>query len=399
MNEQPPSLLRRSGAKIKKLAMRAMQILSSVWRWVLYKGQRLLYHRRILTWPARWRALRWLDRPLAWLLRLKPRMLTSRVAIRRVPYSGTRRDRIRYWIWEHHSVRSGLWVAFLVGVGLCILSLGIAGIIDVPMLGPQTDIDGMPTTLVATAGYGGALFGFLQAVAIFAVQLRSQQDTSMLPLTPLIARRYFTFLILASVAGVTIANLLGSFAAPVIPELRRAFAALTWINMIAVPAMTLAALWYLTTIVAEAGEADMDIALPVLRATMRAQSVADARTVALLNEYVESLKEATIEYSPFAGTSLAAAAKPRVRIPFRRAGIIQDLDCTRLSRIGEILDALDDRPKAAVTVAFANALSDDDALLLDWDSTGPTDERLDRHTRRKLSSLLKSSFYVKRDGA
>jgi len=221
----------------------------------------------------------------------------------------------------------------------------------------------------------------------------------MLPLTPLIARRYFTFLILASVAGVTIANLLGSFAAPVIPELRRAFAALTWINMIAVPAMTLAALWYLTTIVAEAGEADMDIALPVLRATMRAQSVADAHTVALLNEYVESLKEATIEYSPFAGTSLAAAAKPRVRIPFRRAGIIQDLDCTRLSRIGEILDALDDRPKAAVTVAFANALSDDDALLLDWDSTGPTDERLDRHTRRKLSSLLKSSFYVKRDGA
>gem|GEM_PF-4429527 len=275
----------------------------------------------------------------------------------------------------------------------------MAAVIDVPMLGPQTDIEGMPTTLVATAGYGGALFGFLQAVAIFAVQLRSQQDTSMLPLTPLIARRYFTFLILASVAGVTIANLLGSFAAPVIPELRRAFAALTWINMIAVPAMTLAALWYLTTIVAEAGEADMDIALPVLRATMRAQSVADAHTVALLNEYVESLKEATIEYSPFAGTSLAAAAKPRVRIPFRRAGIIQDLDCTRLSRIGEILDALDDRPKAAVTVAFANALSDDDALLLDWDSTGPTDERLDRHTRRKLSSLLKSSFYVKRDGA
>jgi len=326
-------------------------------------------------------------------------MLTSRIAIRRVPFSGTRRDRIRYWIWEHHSVRSGLWVAFLLGVGLCILSLGMAAVIDVPMLGPQTDIEGMPTTLVATAGYGGALFGFLQAVAIFAVQLRSQQDTSMLPLTPLIARRYFTFLILASVAGVTIANLLGSFAAPVIPELRRAFAALTWINMIAVPAMTLAALWYLTTIVAEAGEADMDIALPVLRATMRAQSVADAHTVALLNEYVESLKEATIEYSPFAGTSLAAAAKPRVRIPFRRAGIIQDLDCTRLSRIGEILDALDDRPKAAVTVAFANALSDDDALLLDWDSTGPTDERLDRHTRRKLSSLLKSSFYVKRDGA
>lgn len=399
MNEQPPSLFRRSGAWIKKRVMRSIQSLIAVGRWVLGKGQRLLYHRRILTWPARWRGLRWLDRPLAWLLRLKPRMLTSRIAIRRVPFSGTRRDRIRYWIWEHHSVRSGLWVAFLLGVGLCILSLGMAAVIDVPMLGPQTDIEGMPTTLVATAGYGGALFGFLQAVAIFAVQLRSQQDTSMLPLTPLIARRYFTFLILASVAGVTIANLLGSFAAPVIPELRRAFAALTWINMIAVPAMTLAALWYLTTIVAEAGEADMDIALPVLRATMRAQSVADAHTVALLNEYVESLKEATIEYSPFAGTSLAAAAKPRVRIPFRRAGIIQDLDCTRLSRIGEILDALDDRPKAAVTVAFANALSDDDALLLDWDSTGPTDERLDRHTRRKLSSLLKSSFYVKRDGA
>lgn len=373
--------------------MGAIQLVLAVSRWLLGKGQRLLYHRRILTWPVRWRALRWLDRPLARLLRLKPRMLTSRVSIKRVPFKGTRRERIRYWVWEHHSVRSGLWVAILTGVGLCILSLGVAAIIDVPMLGPQTDIDGIPTTLVATAGYGGALFGFLQAVAIFAVQLRSQQDTSMLPLTPLIARRYFTFFIMASIAGVTIANLIASFAVQLLPELQRAFAALILLNMLAVPALTLAALWYLTTIVAEAGEADMDIALPVLRATMRAQSTADARTVALLNEYVEALKEATIEYSPFAGTSLASATTPRVRVPFRKPGVIHDLDCTRLSRIGELLDGLDDRPKAAI--AFANALSENDALLLDWEGTGSADGRVDARTQRKLSSLLNSSFYVK----
>lgn len=369
-------------------------------RWGERQSRLLIERREALSLPVRWRWLRWIDRPLARLLRTKPRMLSSRVSVERVPFRGPLRLRIKLWLWELHSVRSGICLAIALGVGLCALALGAAMVCDVPMLGPHGDIDGIPMTLVATAGYSGALFGFLQAVAIFAVQLRSQQDTSMLPLIPLIARRYFTFLILGSVAGVTIANLLASFAAPILLDDRSSLAALTWINLLAVPAATLAAFWYLSAIVSEAGDADMDIALPVLRATMRAQSRSDTLRVAMLSAYISALDNAHIEYNPFAELRLTTKNKLIQRIQLQKSGVVHDLDCIRLESIRKIVEQFSPRPEVAITVAIDQHVPSNCAMILAWSSGGPTPHATPPPSwsddiQRRLESSLNAAIFVR----
>lgn len=335
---------------------------------------------------------------MAFLLRLEPRMLSSRVTVARVPFQGTVPERVRLWLWEKHSVGAGIRLSLLIGVGMCLLALGASSVFTIPMLGLQGDIDGIPTMIIAAAAYLGGLFGFLQAVTIFAVQLRSQQDTSMLPLTPLIARRYFTFFVLGAIAGVTIANLLAAFAAPVLPVSRSALGALSWLNLFAVPGTTIAALWYLATIVSEAGEADMDVALPILRATMRAQTQADARQVELLNEYGRCLDAAGIKYDPFADTSLRASSAVTVRIPFGHPGTACDLDCHRLSKVAQMLKTVPSSPQAAVTIALGQDIQDENALILTWGPratpaasasvSAPVSEDLQRQLQSVLAGVL-----------
>jgi hypothetical protein len=355
--------------------------------------------RAAITIPAAWPGLRWIDRPLAILLRLEPRLLTSRVLVARVPFPGTFAERVRYWLWESHSVRAGICMSLLIGIGMCLLALGASSTFRIPMLGVRSDIDGMPTMIIAGAAYLGGLFGFLQAVTIFAVQLRSQQDTSMLPLTPLIARRYFTFFVLGAIAGVTIANLVAALATPVLPVNRSVLAALSWLNLFAVPGATVTALWYLATIVSEAGEADMDIALPILRATMRAQTHADAHQVEILNEYGRRLDAAEIRYDPIADSSLRSSTN-MVRVAFGRPGVLIDVDCHRLSSVGQLLKEIPSSPEAAVTVALGQPIQSDNALILRWASLAtPTPSAslpLKEELQTKLGSALAGVFVVQR---
>lgn len=337
-------------------------------------------------------------------MRLEPRMLSSRVIVTRVPFPGTIAQRARSWLWEKHSVGAGVRLSLLVGVGMCLVALGASSVFSIPMLGLKGDIDGIPTMIIAAAAYLGGLFGFLQAVTIFAVQLRSQQDTSMLPLTPLIARRYFTFFVLGAIAGVTIANLVGALAAPVLPVSRSALGALSWLNLFAVPGATVTALWYLATIVSEAGEADMDVALPILRATMRAQAHADAHEIEMLNEYGRCLDAAGIKYDPLANSSLRASTAATVRIPFGCPGTARDLDCHRLSRVARMLKNVPSSPQAAVTIALGQHIQGDNALILTWGSRGtptataavcaPVGEDL----QRRLQSALAGVFHCAKRG-
>lgn len=392
----------RAAAAARRAALRAHPLLQ-FGRAVLGLPVFAWHHRDAITVPVRWRSLRWGDRPLAFLLRLDPRMLSSRVSVSRVPFQGTMPERVRLWLWEKHSVGSGILLAVLIGIGMCVLALVSSYLFTIPMLGLQSDVDGIPTMIIATAAYLGGVFGFLQAVTIFAVQLRSQQDTSMLPLTPLIARKYYTFLILGAIAGVTIANLLAALSAPVLPVSRDAFGALSWLNLLAVPGATVAAFWYLATIVSEAGEADMDVALPVLRATMRTQTLADARQVALLNEYGRCLDAAGIKYDPFADSSLRATRATTVRIAFGGSGTALDMDCHRLSKVARLLRAVNSSPQASVTVAIGQALPSDNALILTWESPAtpaahapPTAPISDEH-QSTLRAALSGVFLVRRE--
>jgi hypothetical protein len=329
-------------------------------------------------------------------------MLSSRVIVTRVPFPGTVAERARSWLWAMHSAGAGILLALLIGFGMCLVALGASSVFSIPMLGLKGDIDGIPTMIIAAAAYLGGLFGFLQAVTIFAVQLRSQQDTSMLPLTPLIARRYFTFFVLGAIAGVTIANLVGALAAPVLPVSRSTLGALSWLNLFAVPGATLAALWYLATIVSEAGEADMDVALPILRATMRAQTHAEAFQIEMLNEYARCLEAVGIKYDPFADTGLRASTAVTVRILFGHPGTVRDLDCHRLRTVAQKLKSIPSSPEAAFTIALGQDIQGDNAMLLTWESratpraTEPAKPPIDEETRRALQSLLAGVFIVQR---
>lgn len=354
-----------------------------------------------LTWPVRLPWLHWLDRPLAAVMGLEPRLLSSRVAVPRVPFEGPFVERLKLWLWERHSVSAGLLLSVAVGIGMCFLAVALSTVLPIPMLGLQSDVDGMPPMIIATAAYLGALFGFLQAVTIFAVQLRSQQDTSMLPLTPLIARRYFTFFVLGSIAGVTIANLLAALAAPVLPINRSALAALSWFNLLAVPGATIAAFWYLAKIVSEAGEADMDVALPVLRATMRLQTRADALQEEMLNQYARCLEEAGMRYDPFAASSLRTRSKTTVRIVFSKFGRRRNLDCFRLKGLARSLRRVAPSADATISVTLGEGIQRDEGLILTWTSAATRQSHaskppISEESQAELRSALAGVFLVRR---
>lgn len=375
-------------------------------------GSRLLHplrirwrrrYRYVLTVPVRWRLLRWGDTPLARLLKLKPRMLSSRANVARVPFKGARCERLRLWLWEKHSVNVGIILSLVIGIGMCLIALACSSAITIPMLGIQGDIDGIPMMIIAVAAYLGTLFGFLQAVTIFAVQLRSQHDTAMLALTPLIARRYFAFIILGIIAGLTIANLLAAIATPLLAVDRGALGVMSWLNLISVPVATLVAFWYIARIVSDAGESDMDVALPVLRATMRAQTHAEAKRLKMLNEYRHCLGKAGIEYNPFIDSGVREVSSATTRIVFSGPGMLHDLDCHRMDDVARLLKDLPTRPQAAVSIAIGQSFRSDSALILSWDSggaphgSGATTEQVSEALREKLRSALAQAFLVRRE--
>lgn len=378
-----------TGSPIQRFTRRLVGLPVAAWQ-----------HRAALTVPARWPLLGRIDRPLALLLQLEPRMLSSRVSVARVPFPGTLPDRARSWLWEKHSVRSAVLLSLAIGIGMCLAALGVSSAFCVPVMGPGNDRHGMPTMIIAAAAYLGGLFGFLQAVTIFAVQLRSQQDTSILPLTPLIARRYFTFFVLGAIAGVAIANLLGGLAAPILPVSQSALAVLTWLNLLAVPSATIAALWYLATIVSEAGEADMDVAIPILRATMRAQTRADAQKIAMLNHFARCLESAGIKYNPLATSGLRSNTVASVRIPFGCPGEVHDLDCHRLEKAAQLLKSVRASPQAAITIAIGQTIQTDAELILTWrgvadpTKTALDSDYIDDKLQKDLSNALSSAFIV-----
>lgn len=354
--------VRRGRPLWKRFIQRSVQLSVVIWN-----------RRSLFTSLVRWRPLRGLDRPLAFLLRLEPRLATTRVAVRRIPFSGTLPERAALWLWEKHSVLASIKLALLVATGMVLLSLAAPHVFSTVPRSCKSDLEGLSNMIFAAAAYLGGLFGFLQAVTIFAVQLRSQQDASMLPLTPLIARRYFAFFILGSIAGVTIANLIAALAVPVLPLSRYSLMILVGLDIIALPVATLAALWYLARIISEAGDADVDVAMPVVKATMRAQAWADTHEEEMAKEYIRCLEIAGIQYNPFADSGLRPKSATSVRIPLGASGTIRDLDLHRLNALAGLLRTIRPVPTTSVPIAFGQAVKRDTVLVLTWGSLATTD--------------------------
>ncbi|MCW5757303.1 MAG: hypothetical protein KIT54_08720 [Phycisphaeraceae bacterium] len=350
------------------------------------------------TWPTvivRWRPLRWLDKPLSWVCWVRPRLLSSYVKSTPVAFRGSRVERVQFWLWRLQSPRGSVGGALVLAAAMVTVALLLGRLGLAPLLGGQDDIQGMAVAMGVTAGYCGALFGFMQAVAVFAVQLRTHQDDSVRPLSPLIARKYLTFILLAAIASVTIANLVLALAAPLVGPSPGVYGAMTWIDIVAVPGVTLAALWYLAAVVSDAGSDDMEMAIPVITMAMRDQLARDARHERLLNAYGHALNAARIEYNPFSGTRLARSGKHTGAIDLPRSGVAIDADCHRLHRLGMELKVLSGHPKASVDLLVGQAFQEGKAFVLQWDQGG-----LEPETKvpSSIHSCAKSVFIVSRTG-
>jgi hypothetical protein len=303
---------------------------------------------------------------------------------------------VKGWLWGHHRVGVGVWTAILTSFGLCGLSIGLGQFVGLPMMGSCSAIAGLPTLIVATAAYAGGLFGFLQAVTIFAVQLRTQQDTSALSLTPLLARRYHTFYVLGLIAGVTMANLFASFAVPILPVADKHLAALTWVNFVFVPLVTVLALRYLTLIIAEAGQQGMSVALPVLRGALQVQALEDVKMVRLVDRYGSLLDEVGVEFSFFIDRPFANGAGGILKIPLHRKGEIVDVDCFRLREIGSIARQLPGSPKLHLTALVGRLVGRKNGAIIVWDKA--MEDMPDENDVRvmKIAKVMQKAFIINR---
>jgi hypothetical protein len=195
--------------------------------------------------------------------KLKPK------GVAQISFRGTQGDLARAWLWSKHTVRGAIGagaivVAVIVAVGWLISALPWP---------PKPSLEwafGLGTTLAAVLG---GLFGVLQTILVFAVQLRSPQNALARPLTPIVVRRYYTFFILGGIAGAAVACLLALVLATL-----GYFAILGGIialSLLVIPAAFALALWLLAKIVADASTGDIQITLPVLAQAMRARLHSD----------------------------------------------------------------------------------------------------------------------------
>lgn len=295
-----------------------------------------------LTVVARLPGFKRFDRQLAWLLNTRPRFLSSRVKLPTRSISGTAFEKIDHWLWAEHSAKSSAITLILVAVDILLVAYAIGVVFNISAPVKSSSADWVSPDLLAVTGYVGAIFGFLQAVLIFAAQIRSQQNTSMLPLTSLFARKYHSFEILALAGGIAVANLVAAHIEPFLPILQSApdssvsrsfFLPLLGLNMILVPLVTALSLGMLARIVIDAGSTDMNAVLPVMRSALARAAAESASKMALAEMYTAELNRLGFRYSPYSGSGSLGLAKKSQPIDIGREGVFLDVDCVRLEAL------------------------------------------------------------------
>ncbi|MCR9217280.1 MAG: hypothetical protein NXI14_08780 [bacterium] len=303
------------------------------------------------------------------------------------------------WFWRQHSPAEAAWTAILIALNIILLSLAIGFAFDVAIPASESQFKWASPDFVAIAGYAGAVFGFLQAVLVFVAQIRSQQDSSMLPLTIMFARKYHAFEILALSAGIAIANLTAALLAPFLAANQEPtswpsnlYAPMLAMNLVLLPAMTALSLWMLASIIADAGNSDVQAVKPVVRAAMATAAQEDAQLVGSANLFVSELRESSLAYSPFAHSAVGRADGSSAAFDIGRTGTLVDVDCVALHQLGRICRRLD-----GVSIEFA-ALPGQDwsashGAVARFGSSNYSEDEIEKH-RARLQPILRKALIV-----
>lgn len=345
--------------------------------------------RAALTVVVRWRALRWLDKPLSKLLGVEPRLLSSRVGIEPVRFEGTWQQHRKYWQWQVQTKLGSLTLSIAV-FDLVLASSLLLAWLDLPLSRLTQDQGLIAANPGAAAAYSGLLFGFLLTVAVFAVQVRAnRQDPSMLPLAPMISKKHRTFIVLSVTAGVALANLFFAFAGPVLGLPPALFAALSLVNWLLLASLTVMAIFYMSEVLEDAGAADLAMAMPAIEMAMREQQALDQHTKQLREAYDRQLADNHISYAPFIGMMPSASGKDFADLPIRLSGTIVDVDCFRLRRLASLSNKLVGLQKISVSRHMHDSVPTEKGFRLLWHST-----RVQPQSKlvRRIGTVANSAF-------
>lgn len=342
-----------------------------------------------LTVFVRWRPLCWLDKPLAGLLGIEPRLLTSRVKLEPVRFEGTLRERWQLWLWQVQSWRGSLTLSLAVFDFILLIAILLAWLGLTPSWRP-TDPVAIAAGPGAAAAYSGLLFGFLLTVALFAVQVRaSRQDTSVLPLSPMISKKHRTFIVLSLTAGVAIANLFFAFAGPVFGIQPAMLSAVGIMNGPLLATLTLMAIWYMSRVLADAGAADLEMAMPAIEMAMREQLALDSHYAKQRATYKAWMSECGIEINPLMFYIGAITGHRVETITLDSAGIVVDVDCYRLYQLGSAIKTMESAPDVWLKPYFNDSIDDHPTFKLRWlkqpeGETAPPIERFEEAAKAVL---------------
>jgi hypothetical protein len=297
-----------------------------------------------LTWPVRFWLLRWLDRPLARLLGCSPRMLSSRVEVQQVPFRGTPGERVRAWFWSKHTVWGAMGVALLTIVLMSLAMYAVARWQPHPqgelnplvrafahwLSDPSNERDESFTLAVAAASVLAGLFGVVQTGLIFLVELRGGRDGQAPSASALILRRYFSFFVLGPLAGATIASVAALAWMSFLGSSGRSVHATALVSLVAVAIALAAAFSLVVRILYEASESTFELALPVVKAAMRAQALKLDREARSREALRAVLAVYGAELVDIDRTHRAAPDCVDLELPLDSSGELADVDCYRL---------------------------------------------------------------------
>ena len=268
------------------------RIVRSVHSVVLSSLQATWKRRFILSVPARYRGLRWLDRWVFIRLGLRPRLLSSTVSSQS---NDTRSSRLRdqslserlcHWIWLNHSVGTAIWGSLLLTFILIAFCVLLGGWIfpDEPV-GPSPG--GGVSTLLTIAEVTGSVAGILLAVITFSVELRARNEEES-ALIPFVARRYGMFFI----GGVVIAIAATNGVMPLVgPRIHPgSVECLLLLDIVLVPLAFLVSLWLVSMVIRDSGSSTFENTLPVIKAAMGAIALKQGKGDRLFAAYERHLK-------------------------------------------------------------------------------------------------------------
>lgn len=337
----------------------------------------LLDQRVWLTQIVRLRGFKWLDKPLATLLLLEPRYLSNRVRIQRLKAPPVSVWWLRRWLWSQDSspLTSSI-ILLLIAVDLVLLSY-VIGTVFLPSSNPVSGtISWVSPDLISVTGFVGAVLGSMQALIVFAVQLRSSQNTNALPVSTFFSRKYHAHEILALASGIALANIIVVHTGPLLAGSSHAHDAwqsiylpMLIINIISISAMLMLNIWILANIVADANESDVEAVLPVFAHAMSVVRTGRSRVAMLQQLYLIEVATNKFSYNPLAGISKDGKA-----IGLGLEGVLRDLDCSLLMRARDYSERIQVLESVEFLVAIGDELKPDAGL---W-------TRLDRNQLKSI---------------